>query len=107
MTDLPKRICVDFGKSGFLNIHIFNWYKALYLACGSIFWHLPFIRAIRMISYSFQLDIFVKADSYVFMNTSNVEFYSPLSFQQNKSRLKISHLVELGCFFEFNNQYWH
>ena len=24
-TDLVKLICVDFGKSEFLNIHIFNW----------------------------------------------------------------------------------
>ena len=31
-TDLSKLICVDFRKSEFLNINIFNWYEALYSA---------------------------------------------------------------------------
>ena len=30
--DLARLYCVDFGKSEFLNMNIFNWYKALYLA---------------------------------------------------------------------------
>ena len=32
--DLSKLICVDFCKSEFLNINIFNWYEALYSACS-------------------------------------------------------------------------
>ena len=45
MTDLPKLICMDFGKSEFLKTHISNWYKALYLACSSIFWYLDFFQS--------------------------------------------------------------
>ena len=49
-TDLTKLICVDLGKSEFLNINIFNWYKALYSACSGIFPHLDFIRPIRRLT---------------------------------------------------------
>ena len=90
-TDLAKLIWVDFGKSEFLNIHIFNWYKTLYLARRNIFRHLDFIRAIQMISSSFQQKAFLKASSYDFINTWNTEFYIPLSLGQNKSRYKIWH----------------
>ena len=45
--DLAKHIRVKLGNSEFLNIHSFNWYKALYLASSSTFRHLDFIRAIR------------------------------------------------------------
>ena len=31
----------------FLNIHVFNWCKALYSASSSTFWHLGFIRAVQ------------------------------------------------------------
>ena len=59
-TDLAKLICADFGNSEFLNIHIFNWYKALYLACSTIIRHLDFIRAIGITSCSFQHGTFVR-----------------------------------------------
>ena len=45
--DLAKRIYITLGVYEFLNIHIFNWYKALYSASSSSFWHLDFIRAVR------------------------------------------------------------
>ena len=54
MTDLAKRIWVDFGTCEFLDIYKFNWYEALYLTCSSLFRHLDFIGAIRMIFCSFQ-----------------------------------------------------
>ena len=47
---------------------------------------------------SFTHGVFVKTDSYVFINTWNTEFYIPLSLRQNKSRYKIWHWLELGCF---------
>ena len=45
--NMAKYIYVTFGSSEFLNIHIFNSYKALYSASSSTFRHLDFIRAIR------------------------------------------------------------
>ena len=45
--DLAKRIYITLGVYEFLNIHIFNWYKALYSASSSTFRHLDFIRAVR------------------------------------------------------------
>ena len=45
--DLTKRIHITLGVYEFLNIHIFNWYKALYSASSSTFRHLDFIRAVR------------------------------------------------------------
>ena len=45
--DLAKRICVNHGSYELLNIHIFNWYKALYSASTSTIHHLDFIRVIR------------------------------------------------------------
>ena len=59
-TKLVKLICADFGKSDFLNVHIFNWYKALYSACSSIFPHLDFVRGIVIISCSFHHSTFVR-----------------------------------------------
>ena len=44
--DLGKLLWIAFGSSEFLNIHIFNWYKALYSASSTTFQHLDFIRAI-------------------------------------------------------------
>ena len=44
--DLAKRIYIALGVYEFLNIHIFNWYKALYSAYSSTFQHLDFIRAV-------------------------------------------------------------
>ena len=35
--DLAKHIRVTLDSSEFLNIHIFNWYKALYSASSSTF----------------------------------------------------------------------
>ena len=87
--DLTKLISVGFGKSEFLNINIFNCYKALYSACNSIVWHPYFIKPTRMILCSFKHGAFVKAGRYVFINTWNTEFYTPLLPRQNKSRLKI------------------
>ena len=55
-TDLAKFICVDFGKPEFLNIDIFNWYKALYLTCSIIFGHLDFIISIRFRATSSMAD---------------------------------------------------
>ena len=40
--DLTKRIHITLGVYEFLNIHIFNWYKALYSASSSTFRHLDF-----------------------------------------------------------------
>ena len=45
--DLAKRIRVNHGSYELLNIHIFNWYKALYSASTSTIHHLDFIRVIR------------------------------------------------------------
>ena len=44
---LARVIQITLDVSEFLSIHIFNWYKALYLASSSTFWHLGFIRAVR------------------------------------------------------------
>ena len=38
---------ITLDLSEFLNIHIFNWCKALYSASSSTFWHLGFIRAVQ------------------------------------------------------------
>ena len=59
-TELAELACVDFGKSEFLNIHIFNRYKAFYLPCRTIFRHLDFIRATGITSCSFQHGTFVR-----------------------------------------------
>ena len=45
--DLAKRIYIALGVYEFLNIHILNWYKALYSASSSTFRHLDFIRAVQ------------------------------------------------------------
>ena len=42
--------------------------------------------------------ILIKTDSHVFINTWNTEFYISLSLRQNKSRYKIWHWLEIGCF---------
>ena len=68
-TDLAKLIWIDFGKSNFLKIYIFNCYKAPFSTGSSIFRHLEFIRAIRMISCSFHHCVFLRTDNYVFINT--------------------------------------
>ena len=44
---LARIIWIALDVSEFLNIHIFNWYKALYSASSSTFRHLGFIRAVR------------------------------------------------------------
>ena len=44
--DLDKRIYITLGVYEFLNIHIFNWDKALYSASSSTFRDLDFIRAV-------------------------------------------------------------
>ena len=44
--DLAKPIYVTLGVYEFLNNHIFNWYKAPYLASSSTFQHIDFIRAV-------------------------------------------------------------
>ena len=85
------------GVYEFLNIHILNWYKALYSASNSTFRHLDFIRAVRWL-YAAYLGVFLKKDSYVFINTWNTEFYILLSLRQNESRYKKWHWLELGCF---------
>ena len=46
---LAKLICVEFGKSELLHIHIFNWHKALFSTHSGTFWHLGFIRATGII----------------------------------------------------------
>ena len=103
--DLAEFICVDFGKSEFLSIHIFNWNKALYLAQSSIFQHLGCIRAIRLVSCIFQHCIFIKAGSYVLINCWNIELYISLSLRQSKSRLKIWHLLllDFSCELAFKS----
>ena len=45
--DLGKHIWAAFGSPEFLNIHIFNWCKAVYSASSSTLRHLNFVRAIR------------------------------------------------------------
>ena len=45
--DVAKRIYITLGVYEFLNIHVFNWCKALYSASSSTFRHLDFIRAVR------------------------------------------------------------
>lgn len=51
-TDIVKLIFVDFTKSEFRNIQVFNRYKAFYLACSItiffFFLHLDFIRALGL-----------------------------------------------------------
>ena len=59
-TYMAQVICVDFGESEFLNIHIFNWYRTLYSARSSNFRHLDFIRVTQMISCSLKQDVFLK-----------------------------------------------
>ena len=43
------------------------------------------------------LGVFLKTDSYVFINTWNTEFYIPLLLRQNEWRHKIWHWLKLGC----------
>ena len=57
---MAQVICVDFGESEFLNIHIFNWYRTLYSARSSNFRHLDVIRVTQMISCSLKQDVFLK-----------------------------------------------
>ena len=97
MTDLAKRIWIDFGKSELLNIYKFNWCEAFYSTCSSIFRHLDFITTIWMIFCSFQYGVLLKRGSYVFINSWNSEFCVTLLLRQNKSRYKIWHWLELGC----------
>ena len=85
--DFAKLICIDFGKSEFLDINIFNCYKALYSACSTFFRYLDFIRPIRMIPCRFNHDGLLK----------NTEIFAPLPLWQNKSWLKISLRLELRC----------
>ena len=47
--NFAKRIYVTLGVYEFRNIHIFNWYKALYPVSSSTFWHLHFIRAVHQL----------------------------------------------------------
>ena len=47
LTELAKYFCTAFGSSEFLNIYIFNQYKALYSALSSTLCRLDFIRVIR------------------------------------------------------------
>ena len=57
---MAQVICVDFGKSEFLNIHIFTWYRTLYSARSSIFRHLDVITVTQKILCSFKQDVFLK-----------------------------------------------
>ena len=83
LRDLAKRIYITLGVHEFLNIHIFNWYKAFYSASSSIFWHTSwFHHSSSMASWSFTHGVFLKTDSYVFINTWNNEFYIPLLLRQ-------------------------
>ena len=59
-TNMAELICVDSGKSEFVNIYIFNWYEVLYLACSSIFQDLDFAGAIGMTSCYFQYSPFTR-----------------------------------------------
>ena len=45
--DLAGVIYIALDVSEFLNIHIFNWYKALYSASSCTFRDLDFFRAVR------------------------------------------------------------
>ena len=76
-------------------------YKDLFLECNSIFRHLDFISAFQMIPCSFRHSVFLKAGSYVSINTWNTEFYVSLLLRQNKSRYKIWHWLELGCSYDW------
>ena len=40
--DLARVIYITLDVTEFLNIRIFNWYKAPYWASSSTFWHLDF-----------------------------------------------------------------
>ena len=57
-----------------------------------------FYQSSSMASRRLPHGVFLKTDSYVFINTWNTEFYIPLSLKQNKSRYTIWHWLELGCF---------
>ena len=57
---MAQVICVDFGKSEFLNIHIFTWHRTLYSARSSIFLHLDVITVTQKILHSFKQDVFLK-----------------------------------------------
>ena len=76
-------------------------YKDLFSECNSIFRHLDFISAFQMIPCNFRHSVFLKAGSYVFINTWNTEFYVPLLLRQNKSRYKIWRWIELDCSYEW------
>ena len=57
-----------------------------------------FYQSSSMALWSFPHGVFLKTDSYIFVNTWNTEFYIPLLLRQSKSRCKIWHWLELGCF---------
>ena len=57
---MAQVICVDFGKSEFLNIHIFTRHRTLYSARSSIFRHLDVITVTQKILHSFKQDVFLK-----------------------------------------------
>ena len=57
---MAQVICVDFGKSEFLNIHVFTWHRTLYSARSSIFRHLDVITVTQKILHSFKQDVFLK-----------------------------------------------
>ena len=82
--DLARVIQITLDISEFLNIHIFNWYKGLQSASSSTSYQNS-----SMASCSFTHGVFLKTDSYVFINTGNTEFYISLSPRQNESRYKV------------------
>ena len=105
--DLLQRIYITLDVCEFLQIHLFNWcsyflkihvFKALYSASSITSRYLNFIRAVRWALRSFPYAVFVNKDCYVVINTWNTEFYIPLLLRENKSRYKIWHWLELGCF---------
>ena len=59
---------------------------------GSIFLKVQIRVQVRFIMYAF-----LKAGSYIFINTWNSAFLSILFLRQNKWRLKSWHWLELGC----------
>ena len=53
--DVAKRIYITLGVYEFLNIHVFNWYKAFYSASSSTFRHPDFVRAVRWLRVAFPM----------------------------------------------------
>ena len=95
--DLARVIYITLDVTEFLNIRIFNWYKAPYWASSSTFGIL-ILQGSSMALISFPHGVFVKTDSSVSINTWNTEFYIPLSLRQNEWRYKIWHWLELSWF---------